>query len=149
VSELAELADRLAVAELVHRYFRCLDTRVSAGLIECLAEEFHAYHTLVGEVRGRAAFLEIAQRYYPGLSAMQHYCSNEEIAISGDSAECRSYLFAQHVVETSEGPVLMPGGGRYFHELIRTPFGWRIRALRNDVTWMHPGLAKVFGPSAG
>jgi SnoaL-like domain len=146
MNPLQSLAARAAVLEVVHRYFRCLDTHDADGLRACVSPDLRARHTLTGEIAGREAFLAVAIAAYPGLDCTQHYCCNEEIEVDGDRALCRAYLYAQHAVTTGGSAMLMPGGGRYTFELTRSGEDWIIARLANDVTWMHPGLDRVFRP---
>jgi len=140
-------ADVIAVSTLIYRYFRCLDTHDAVGMVDCLVEDFEAFHTLIGNVKGRTNFMEVVMATVPGLKITQHYCMNQEITVHGDEAVCLSYLYAQHVVSADgDEDVLMPGGGRYRHECVRTAKGWKIMRLRIDVTWMDPRLADVFRP---
>lgn len=136
--------DYTAIVNLVSRYFRCLDSKQLDSMRDCFASEFTASHTLVGTVAGPEAFIQLAQTSFPGLAATQHYCSNLEIEINAHKAVCRSYLFAQHVLEVGGRIELAPGGGRYIHELERAEHGWIISRLQNDVTWMDPRLADTF-----
>jgi hypothetical protein len=139
-------SDRDAVLEVVHRYFACLDEHDAEGLRECLATDLRAGHSLLGVSEGLENFLAVLKIPFPGLLSAQHYCSNERISVEGDRAACHAYLYAQHVVERDGVTELMPGGAHYEFDLARDDGRWRIRELRNRVTWMTPGLEKVFTP---
>ena len=141
---MAQSDDRTTLIELVHRYFRHLDDLSMEAMRACFAPEFFAEHTLSGRVDGADAFIALVSHPHTNLEVTQHCCSNHEVTIDGDHAQCLCALFAQHVVLADGENVLMPGGGRYTHRFRRTPTGWLITSLQNQVTWMDPRLAAVF-----
>jgi hypothetical protein len=139
-------ADVFDLSLLISRYCRYVDDHDGSGMKECLTEDVEAFHTLMGPVKGRDQFLGVITMTPPHLKLTQHYCTNQEITIDGDRAQCRSYVYAQHLVAVGNEDVLMPGGARYLHEFIRTSDGWRISKIRCDVTWADPRLADVYKP---
>lgn len=142
------ITDMIAVSTLIDRFFRFCDTFDAEGLTDCLTEDVDTFHTVLGSIKGRTSFVEAAMHDdVPELKATQHYCMNKQITVHGDSALCLSNLYAQNVVSVNGEDVLMPAGGYYTHECVRTEQGWRIMRLRNDVTWKDPQLANVFAPS--
>jgi hypothetical protein len=74
----------------------------------------------------------------------QHYVTNIEIELDGDTARVRAMFY---------NPMRFPGadelsycGGYYHHRLVRTPAGWRSRDLREENAWfvkppVRPGCA--------
>lgn len=62
-----------------------------------------------------------------------HYITNIEPDIDGDTARVRAMFY---------NPTLISGvadlcvfGGYYYHELVRTPGGWRSIHLREEIKW--------------
>lgn len=79
---------------------------------------------------------EIADLFSKAFAAIpwtMHYITNVETEIDGDTATVRAMFY---------NPMQLPGmteqsccGGYYFHDLVRTPAGWRSRHLREDNVW--------------
>jgi 3-phenylpropionate/cinnamic acid dioxygenase small subunit len=55
-----------------------------------------------------------------------HYISNLRVEVTGDTATCTSYLYAQHVISEDTDSERFVAHGRYVHSMLRTPDGWRI-----------------------
>jgi ketosteroid isomerase-like protein len=138
--------DRLDLIELTHRYFRGVDSKDAAVLATALTDDIVAEHSMVGSVRGLAAFTDVIRRLPAPVVVTQHQLSNHEVEADGEGARVRAYLYAQHAVRSGEGVVLLPGGGRYEFRCRRTQAGWRIWWLRNTVTWGDPRLEAIFKP---
>ena len=87
---------------------------------------------------------EVAEWLEQALSAMQmmqHFISNVEAEVDGDTAQVRAMFY---------NPMKLPGmeelsycGGYYHHTLVRTPDGWRSRAMREENAWFANPLLPV------
>ena len=69
------------------------------------------------------------------LDASQHLITNHEIAVAGDTAECRCYFQAQHVRHAMEDGPHFIVAGTYVDRLSRGPEGWRIDHRTLSVLW--------------
>ena len=69
----------------------------------------------------------------PFLPWKQHYITNVEIDLDGDTADVRAAFY---------NPMQLPGlaepsacGGYYHHDFVRTPSGWKSRHLIEESCW--------------
>jgi len=116
-SRLRQLEDRAQISETVIRYAMGVDRR----------------DDLVGLVRDSLS----------GFTATQHLSPNHVIEFSPtdpDRATCHSYMYAQHYLENSAGGDFYLLRGSYTSQLLRTPDGWRIEILVQQVGWQEGNL---------
>lgn len=71
---------------------------------------------------------------FTGLDATQHSMSNPLVDTDGDSARCRMYMQAVHILHEAPEPEFTIGG-YYDDKLVRTDDGWRITAVTLTVWW--------------
>jgi 3-phenylpropionate/cinnamic acid dioxygenase small subunit len=141
--DLQQIADRLAIVDLLHRYATGLDSRDWDLLASVFTEDGVAdYGALGGVNRGPAAIVALCRGALQGLDASQHIIANEVIAIDGDEARARCYFQAQHVYAGAAGGDTYLVGGTYEDEVVRTAEGWRIRHRTLVPTWTdgNPGV---------
>jgi uncharacterized protein (TIGR02246 family) len=128
---LQELADRQAIADLIHAYCLHFDGDEPAEVAALFTPEATVdYGPEVPTLVGRDAILAAVTR---GLdetfAATSHHVSNIQVAFDGpDTARTVAYLYAWH--RYADGS---PDGelwGRYRHTVARTDAGWRITSLR-------------------
>jgi ketosteroid isomerase-like protein len=127
-----ELADRQAIADLIHAYCEHFDANEPEAVAALFTESATVdYGPEVPTIVGGPA--EIAARIAVGLdrifAATSHHVSNVRIELDGpDTASSLSYLYAWHrYVDGSPDGELW---GRYRHTFRRTDDGWRIASLR-------------------
>lgn len=124
--QLQQLADRLAITDVVNRYAEAIDRRDWDLLRTCFAPDGRIRgprHELVGP----DAIVADMQATTGATATTQHFIGNVRVEVDGDRAQARSYLIA-----TSSHPgtrALRRMHATYEDELIRTDEGWRI-ALR-------------------
>ncbi len=135
--DLAAMADRFEITDLLLRYGRALDTRDSALLETCFTNDaVLAYDG--SPVATRAEFVERAK----GLTkfvATHHMITNILVELAGDRATSTSYAHAQHVRGEAELRETYLIGGTYTDELARTNVGWRITHRRFVSQWVTKG----------
>lgn len=130
----SELADKLAIHEVLYRYARALDTKDWPLMDTVFVADAKLDYTDVGgpdAPRNEViAWLEASLNPMP---MIQHSITNIEVDLRGDEAS---------VVAMFHNPMQLPGidgittcGGRYHHEMVRTPDGWRSRSLREENLW--------------
>jgi len=125
-----EIADRLAITDLIHGY--CLhfdnnDPEAVAALFT--ADATVDYGPESATIVGSAAISEtIAVGLERTFAATSHHVSNIQVTFDGpDKAESVTYLYAWHrYVDGSPDGELW---GRYRHGFVRTEYGWRINRL--------------------
>ncbi|ORV41150.1 dehydratase [Mycolicibacter engbaekii] len=127
--------DQLAIAALLHRYARAVDTKDWVLYRSVFTEDAVIDYTSAGAICGTRE--EVADWLAAGFAAIpmsMHYVTNIEVLEhSGDAATVRAMFY---------NPMQLPGmtdlsycGGYYQHALVRTPDGWRSRNLREENVW--------------
>ena len=132
-----ELADRLAIDDLLTRYAMAVDDGDWDALDTVFTPDATIDYTSAGGIRGSypevKAWLEKALAPFP---VRQHMIGNKRVAIDGDRATVRAYFFNPMRLTLADGTSRSaPGGGYYNHRLIRTPEGWRSQELVEDEVW--------------
>lgn len=134
---LAEVADRLAIQDLLTRYTRAIDGREWNLLDTVFLPDATLDYTAVGGQRGRfpemKAWLAQALGTY---DATQHMISNHDIRVTGDTATSRVYVFNPMGKKRDDGQLgLFFMGGYYVDRLVRTAAGWRIAERIEELSW--------------
>jgi ketosteroid isomerase-like protein len=140
--DIQEISDRLDIQALVHKYARAVDTRDWDLWRSLFTDDAVVDYSSAGAIAGGrdevAAWLEQA---LSAMQMMQHFISNIEAEIDGDTAQVRAMFY---------NPMKLPGmdelsycGGYYHHTLVRTPDGWRSRAMREENAWFANPLLPV------
>jgi 3-phenylpropionate/cinnamic acid dioxygenase small subunit len=128
---LAEVADRLAVSDVLTRYALAMDTRDWELLASCFTEDARLDYDTSG-VFGRKDFVEHCAEGLAKMKATQHCVTNHVVVLDGDHAGATSYVIAQHVRENDATFTL---GGTYHDELVRSGPDWRIASRRFVTSW--------------
>ncbi|OJZ76044.1 hypothetical protein BRW65_00915 [Mycobacterium paraffinicum] len=128
-----DIADRLAIQDVLFRYAHALDDRDSQLLRTCFTED--AVCEVGATLVGIDAIIAFAEGVLSGFDVTQHLIANPRTTIHGDRAESVCDLHAQHVTRGAPGGEHYVIGGRYDDSLERTPEGWRIAHRRLRVTW--------------
>ncbi len=127
---LRELADRVALADLIHAYCDHFDRNEPEAVAALFSEDATVdYGPEAANIVGREAIAPtIAVGLAQTFAATSHHVSNIRIDFEGhDAARSVSYLYAWHrYVDGSPDGELW---GRYRHRFTRTPEGWRISEL--------------------
>jgi ketosteroid isomerase-like protein len=127
---LREIADRVAITDLIHGYCVHFDNNEPQAVAALFTEDATVdYGPESATIVGSAA---IAETIMIGLertfAATSHHVSNIQITFDGpDRAESMTYVYAWHrYVDGSPDGELW---GRYRHAFARTEAGWRISRL--------------------
>ncbi|MBU6281465.1 nuclear transport factor 2 family protein [bacterium] len=136
--DAGEIADRLAIHDLLVRYCRAIDTLDWRLLDRVFTPDATIDYTSSGGIAG--AYAEVRawlEQVLPGFPMRQHLIANEEVEIDGDRATSRAYLFNPMArADAGGGSKLFFVGGAYVDELVRTPQGWRIRRRVEQQSWV-------------
>jgi hypothetical protein len=128
------VSDELEIVALLNRYARAVDTKDWELYRSVFTDDAHIdYSTDVftGSLDGA---IEFFSRDFSALVSMSmHYITNVEATIDGDTAEVRAMFY--NPTQIKGLPDLSMFGGYYYHDLIRTPEGWRSRRLREEMVW--------------
>jgi ketosteroid isomerase-like protein len=135
--------DRSAIVERLHTYGWALDDQDWAALASCFTEDAEVdYGAAIGVYRGGAAVAALCQRVLVPLDSSQHVITNHQVTVTGDAAEARCHVVAQHTRAAAGGGANYTIGGTYRVVLVRANGGWRIRRFALEMRW-HDGNPAV------
>lgn len=135
--------DRADIVQLTIDYCWALDT----GRWDDLRHVFTADAVTdlgQGGQDGIDAIIERVSTALGPLDDSQHMVTNHQITVTGDQAEGRCYVQAQHIRRGAEGGELYTVGGRYEDRYRRTADGWRITE-RKIVSMWTDGNRQILG----
>jgi SnoaL-like domain len=136
-----QLEDRVLISEQVIKYAVGADRRDWAMFAECFTDPVYADFSGVGWDAGttsRADFVGGSAAVLSEFAHTQHLSSNHIIEFDEndpDRAVCYSSMYAQHLLEGSNGGDFYLVRGWYDNHMLRAPDGWRIERLIQHVTW--------------
>lgn len=138
---LAALADRAAISDLLSRYVRALDSRQLDE--EWSRATFTPDATMdyaPGTVTGRPAILEFNQTLMSWWKHTHHLTTDHVIDLDGDTAQLRANLLVTHVHPDQDRAERnldadFVFGGIFEGALARTPHGWRFTRLDLSPVW--------------
>lgn len=135
-----ELLARTEIADALTRYTIAVDT----GSWDDLDTVFTPDATIDYSESGglSASYAEVKPwlaENLPAFSARRLHTLGQvatTLAGSGDEAEVTAYFHNPMVISDGRGGTrVVEVGGLYHHTFVRTPDGWRSRALREEVVW--------------
>lgn len=132
-----ELADRLAIGDLLTRYTVAIDTKDYGQLASVFAPDAVIDYTAVGGVRGGreevVSWLERTLSFFP---MTQHLLGQSAVSLEGDRATSRTYFYNPMAWKDGDGRLrLFSVGGYYNDRLERRPEGWRIVERVEENAW--------------
>jgi 3-phenylpropionate/cinnamic acid dioxygenase small subunit len=125
------VADRLAVSDVLIRYATAQDSRDWELLGSCFTDDARLDYDTSG-VFGRDDFVAHSRAGLARMKATQHCVTNHVVEVDGDRARSTSYVIAQHV---RQDDVTFTLGGTYHDEFVRSGTGWRIASRRFVTSW--------------
>ena len=137
MADLEQLADRLAITDVLTRYAWSLDAKEFDGLDDVFTPDAHIDYSVfggsVGDLPSTKAFLVEAMPNFP---VYQHMVSGTTITFDGDTAVTRTQCHNPMVMGDTDDPDLMMCGLWYVDKLVRTPAGWRIKERVEEKVYM-------------
>lgn len=132
------MSDEAEIARLLYVYARAVDTKDWALYRSVFTEDAYIDYSSAGIPAG--SLDEVTEFFRTGFTAgvamSMHYITNIECDVddeAGDTAQVRAMFYnPMQLVGMSE---LSYCGGYYYHDLVRTPAGWRSRHLREENVW--------------
>jgi len=122
-------ADRVELAELMHRYALAIDTAHFDDLREVFTTDATVDFGSVGQyvegasgVSGIEAIVAWFRTVLAPFPDVLHFMTNHVVDLDGDRARVRTTMHVMH----------MPMGGVYDAQAVRTPAGWRFQRFRLD-----------------
>ena len=132
--DTTELADRLAIADVLARYCRGIDRCDAAELAGVFTPDAHLDYG-----SGAAPIADAIAGLMQGLGAMrltQHVISNTICRIAGARARAETYCVATHILPSPEGGESeLVVGGRYLDTLVKHDGIWRIAERLYVMDW--------------
>ncbi len=130
----AQIADRLAIMDVLHQHCRGLDRGDATLLQSCYWSDAEVDY---GSYRGPAtAFADlVVQALASSYQLTRHCIGNTLVQRDGDTARCESYVDAAHL--SLDGSAEMRFAGRYLDLLQRRDGEWRMLHRQVVVDWCH------------
>lgn len=143
-----ELADRLAIRELVDSYAHCADRRDADGQKSLFTEDTHFLVYMDGEgteptqeLTGREALTPVfadLNRY----QATMHFNGQSTAALDGDRATGESYCIAHHLFTDDDERKLMVAHLRYDDTFVKLDDAWLFAERKLYVDWTETRAAR-------
>jgi hypothetical protein len=138
----SEVADRLAIQELVEAYAHCADRRDAAGQMDLFTADTHfivhmdaADPTPSYELHSREDLAPVfadLNKY----AATMHFIGQSRITeLKGNQAMGRTYCLAHHLTVADSGRTLMVAALRYLDRFAKANGVWRFSQRRLLVDW--------------
>ena len=142
-----EIADRLAIDDLLTRYAWAIDDKDWDALATVFTEDARIDYTSAGGIAGTRD--EVVAWLAETLSAFtmtQHMVTTRQITLDGARATARSMLYSPMGLADGKGGlrVFYPGGV-YRDRLRRTSEGWRIEERTEEALWFDGDLPEGVG----
>lgn len=133
--DLTEISDRLEIEALLTRYTRAIDTGEWDRLDQVFTPDAQIDYTASGGIA--AAYDEVKPwlaEMLPIFPQRMHLLGQVDSQVTGDDATVAAYFYNPMVLpQADSADLVVEFGGIYHHELVRTPSGWRSRALVEQV----------------
>lgn len=135
--DLQELSDRQEITDLITRYTRAVDTRSFGDLADVFTDDAVLdYSSVGGPVGPPSEVVAWVEKGLAGFDRFQHLIGQISIELGEDVATATAYFSNPMVSIAPDGSEkLWEVGGYYHHDLVRTPHGWRSRAIVDDLVW--------------
>jgi len=143
-----QVADRIAIDDLLDAYARAIDTKDWDGLRTLFTHDALLDYTHEGGVRGdiEEAIAWLSKALEP-FAMCQHIVANRRVTIDGDEATVHAYVFSPlGLPDGLGGLTIVLSGGEYDDRLRRTPDGWRFASRTARSAWFHAGLKGLAQP---
>ena len=154
-TEVSQVADRIAIEELVNRFSDALDQKRWEMLDDFFAEdavgEFKARDVRMEPmvITGRANLIDFARRMIGSAEIVtQHLLGNFSATIEGDTAEAKVRMRGYHAGIGPREGLFEESIGHYAGRFQRTPVGWRCTRWEESIDIML-GDPALFAPEVG
>jgi hypothetical protein len=136
--DMGELSDRVEISDLLTRYTCAIDRGDWDRLDDVFTPDARIDYTATGGIAG--PYPEVKEwlaKVLPMFARTQHYVTQADVRLDGDTADVAAYFVNPMVFQPPEGgdAQLWEFGGYYHHGLVRTPAGWRSRELVEELVW--------------
>jgi ketosteroid isomerase-like protein len=139
---IQEIADRLAIRELIDAYALCADRRDANGQMSLFTEDTEFLVYMDGcskgptqEIRGREGLRQVFENLNT-YQATTHFNGQSTVVVERDEAAGLSYCLAHHVKREGQNLTLMVASIRYLDQFIKTKGRWYFRQRKLMVDWI-------------
>jgi len=138
---MGEVADRLAIRELVDAYATCADTRNAEGQIALFTEDTDFIVFMDSRAADPSYALKGRESLAPVFAnlrtyqATMHFNGQSTVSLDGDRATGLSYCIAHHVSEAEGRKTLMMAWIRYLDVFAKVGGRWLFAERRLMVDW--------------
>lgn len=134
---MTDLADRVAIEDLLTTYARAVDTKDWDLYETVFAPDAAIDYTSSGGIRGtRSEAKEWVAKALEPFTMTQHLMMNHHIVVNGDTATAHTDLYNPlGRPDDNGGLALMFVGGAYLDTLRRTPGGWLFTERVYQMLW--------------
>jgi hypothetical protein len=142
-----QLADRLAVGDVMRRYFELVDLKAWDAFGEVFTDDTVARWTATSSVTGRQALVD-ATRHMVGSDEIVtfHHVAVMSPAIDGDTAQVTARVRAMHYGLGARQGKFYESFGIQPTTLVRTPDGWRISDHQWSIAAKLGSMEDLFAP---
>jgi SnoaL-like domain len=151
---IEEMADRLAIRELVDAYAHCADRRDAQGQMSLFTADAHFVVYMnakdprpTQELNAREALAPVfadLNKY----DATTHFVGQSTIdTLTADRATGETYCLAHHVTASDQGRRLMIASLRYFDSFVKIDGAWFFAERRLYVDWIDERALQQQGPA--
>jgi ketosteroid isomerase-like protein len=141
------LADRLAVTDVVVRWFELVDAKAWDRMHEVLTDDTTARWTPEVLVQGRDAVVAATQHMIASDEIVTfHHVATMVPVVDGDTAEVTARVRAMHHGLGPRAGKFYESLGRQPTRLVRTPEGWRIAHHEWEAVVKLCSMADLFAP---
>jgi 3-phenylpropionate/cinnamic acid dioxygenase small subunit len=131
-----DIADRLEIEDVLTRYAWAIDTGEFDALDQVFTPDAFVDYTSAGGIKGNYPEVkEWLSTVLPHFPAYQHFVTNKDIRVDGDSATSRAGFYNPMAQAKGDGLSFFFVGGEYHDKLVRTPQGWRIKERIEKTVW--------------
>ena len=137
-----EMADRVAIRELVDAYADCADRRDAKGQMALFTPDTHFVVYMDAksaipsqELHGRESLAPVFENIN-SYAVTTHFNSQSTVQLVGDRATGVSYCLAHHVTRRDEGDSLMVASIRYLDTFVRQDGEWYFAERKLMVDWI-------------
>ena len=125
VSTDSQLADRIAVQDILLRYATSCDARDMDAYGSCFTEDAVISGFGSQTINGRQAWVDFVDEALKRFTATQHFIGNQVVELKGDKATMRTYVQATHFLVDRPGTTSTLFA-IYHDELVRKNGEWQI-----------------------
>lgn len=128
-SQLQQVADRIALMDVMLRYAKGVDERDMALYRSVFADDVQIVGFARNDIQGAAAWLAFVEQALAQYGATQHMLGPQLATVSGDNAHCRTDVQALHYMKDKPNTTLTLWA-TYESDMKRVNGEWKISRHR-------------------